>query len=559
MHLREPARVLALTALALATPALAAEGFTSVTASGDDGNVPANAIDGDPTTRWSSDGVGEWLTGDLGAVKSLSAVDISWHRGNERVNRFVISTSTDGTNFTQVHSGSSSGNTAAPERYSFSAVNARYVRITVNGSTMNTWASIAELAAVTDGSNPPGAPPERFTSVAASGDDGNVPANAIDGDPATRWSSDGVGQWITGDLGTVAQLGAMDIGWHRGNERVNNFVISTSTDGTTFTQVHSGRSSGNTAALERYSFSPVSARYVRITVNGSSMNTWASIAEMQPGTGSTPPTDPPTNPPGEQGQDKFGVTMIYPTKSGGEQWFLADNATSDKRFDPQNTISRNSDGSWKMRNSKVRMSVFTSTGYSASKIPTYDRDVLASRGYMQAANDWRNIEMTGFVKVNSVSDVSDNFAWYARGGKHNDNHSGCEGSSYKGSLHYDGRVRWQKETWHVSYNQASYKSGTSALRGRWVGFKSVMRNTKVNGKEAVRLEMYLNENADKKTWKKVYDMVDSGSWGGDASHCGGAVNAMPITWGGPIAVFRWDSANDVDFKWLSVREISPEQ
>ncbi|SDE85400.1 F5/8 type C domain-containing protein [Myxococcus virescens] len=693
MHLREPARVLALTALALATPTLAAEGFISVTASGDDGNVPANAIDGDPTTRWSSDGVGEWLTGDLGAVKSLSAVDISWHRGDERVNRFVISTSTDGTNFTQVHSGSSSGTTAAPERYSFSAVNARYVRITVNGSTMNTWASIAELAAVTDGSppptDPPGVLPERFTSVAASGDDGNVPANAIDGDPATRWSSDGVGQWITGDLGTVAQLSAVDIGWHRGNERINNFVISTSTDGTNFTQVHSGRSSGTTAELERYSFSAVNTRYVRITVNGSSMNTWASIAEMQPGTGSTPPTapperftsvaasgddgnvpanaidgdpatrwssdgvgqwitgdlgtvaqlsavdigwhrgnervnnfviststdgtnfaqvhsgrssgttsalerysfspvstryvritvngssmntwasiaemqpgtgsTPPIDPPGEQGQDKFGVTMIYPTKSGGEQWFLADNATSDKRFDPQNTISRNSDGSWKMKNSKVRMSVFTSTGYSASKIPTYDRDVLASRGYMQAANDWRNIEMTGFVKVNSVSDVSDNFAWYARGGKHNDNHSGCEGSSYKGSLHYDGRVRWQKETWHVSYNQAAYKSGTSALRGRWVGFKSVMRNTKVNGKEAVRLEMYLNENADKKTWKKVYDMVDSGSWGGDASHCGGAVNAMPITWGGPIAVFRWDSANDVDFKWLSVREISPEQ
>jgi hypothetical protein len=32
---------------------------------------------------------------------------------------------------------------------------------------------------------------------------------------------------------------------------------------------------------------------------------------------------------------------------------------------------------------------------------------------------------------------------------------------------------------------------------------------------------------------------------------------MPITWGGPIAVFRWDNANDVDFKWLSVREIQP--
>jgi predicted heme/steroid binding protein len=249
--------------------------------------------------------------------------------------------------------------------------------------------------------------------------------------------------------------------------------------------------------------------------------------------------------------------MLYPSVAGGEAWYLADNATSDKRFDPQEPITRNADGSWKMRNSQVRMGVFTSTGYSASKIPTYDRDVLASRGYMQAPNDWKNVEMTGFIKVNAVSDVSDNFAWYARGGKHNDDHSGCEGSSYKGSLHYDGRVRWQKETWHVSYNQSAYKPGTSALKGRWVGFKSVMRNTTVNGKEAVRLEMYLNENADKVTWKKVYDMVDAGAWGGDAQHCGGGTGAMPITWGGPIATFRWDSATDVDFKWLSVREIQP--
>jgi hypothetical protein len=89
-----------------------------------------------------------------------------------------------------------------------------------------------------------------------------------------------------------------------------------------------------------------------------------------------------------------------------------------------------------------------------------------------------------------------------------------------------------------------------------VGFKAVMRNTTVNGRPAVRLETWLNENADKVTWKKVYEKVDDGSWGGDADHCGGAMPAMPITWGGPIATFRWDSASDVDFKWLSVREIT---
>ncbi|HZI04233.1 MAG TPA: carbohydrate-binding protein, partial [Archangium sp.] len=102
----------------------------------------------------------------------------------------------------------------------------------------------------------------------------------------------------------------------------------------------------------------------------------------------------------------------------------------------------------------------------------------------------------------------------------------------------------------------SYKPATTALKGRWVGFKSVMRNTLVNGKEAVRLEMWVNENADKVTWKKVYDITDYGQIGGDSTNCGGAVDSMPITWGGPLATFRWDSASDVDFKWLSVREIA---
>nr|WP_246137784.1 MULTISPECIES: discoidin domain-containing protein [Myxococcus] len=389
-----------------------------------------------------------------------------------------------------------------------------------------------------------------FVAVTASGHDGNVPANAIDGNTATRWSSDGVGQWLRGDLGAAKSVSAVDIAWFRGNERVSHYVISTSTDGAAWTQVSSGSSSGKSTAFERVSFSPVNARYVRITVNGSTMNTWASISELSAIT-----TD--TGTPQPTGKDKFGVTMLYPSKSGGEAWALADNATSDARFNPQKTITRNSDGSWKMKNSAVRLLVYTSTGYDDRKIPTYDRDVLASRGYMQAANDWRNVEMTGFVKLNATSDAKDNFDWYARGGKHNDDHSGCEGSSYKAGLHYDGRARWQKETWHVSYEQASYKTATSALKGRWVGFKAVMRNTTVSGKEAVRLEMYVNENADKVTWKKVYDMVDSGSWGGDAQHCGGATGAMPITWGGPIATFRWDNATDVDFKWLTVREIQP--
>lgn len=392
-------------------------------------------------------------------------------------------------------------------------------------------------------------PATGIVSVRASGDDGNVPQNVLDGNLSTRWSGFGEGTWIEADLGQARTVDTVQVAWYVGNQRSSSYAIAVSQDGVTFTQVRSGLSSGTTLDLEPYAFAAVPARYVRVTVYGNTQNDWASITELRV----TGPTAPPPPPP-PTGADPFGIPFIYPSKSGGELWFLGNDPTRDSRFNPQATLTRNADGSWKVKSSQVRMQVYTSTGYDASRIATYDRDVLAANGYMQAPNDWRNIEMTGFVKLNGASDLSDNFDWYARGGRHTDGLA-CEGSSYKGGLHYDGRARWQKESWHVSYDQAAYRTVTSSLRGRWVGFKAVIRNVTVNGATAVKLEMYLNNSADKVTWTKIYDMTDSGSWGGDGSHCGGSVAAAPMTWGGPIATFRWDSATDVDFKWLSVREV----
>ena len=65
--------------------------------------------------------------------------------GNPRQNNFVISVSSDGTTFNNIFTGKSSGNTLSPENYDFSDVNARYVKITVNGNTQNQWASITEI------------------------------------------------------------------------------------------------------------------------------------------------------------------------------------------------------------------------------------------------------------------------------------------------------------------------------------------------------------------------------------------------------------------------------
>jgi hypothetical protein len=71
----------------------------------------------------------------------------------------------------------------------------------------------------------------------------------------------------------------------------------------------------------------------------------------------------------------------------------------------------------------------------------------------------------------------------------------------------------------------------------------------------VLLQLWLDDDADGVGFEKVYETVDAGDRFGDATYCWGSADRMPITWGGPLAVYRWDSATDVDFKWLSVREI----
>src|SRR5436190_7888735 len=56
-----------------------------------------------------------------------------------------------------------------------------------------------------------------IASTIASADDGNVPANSLDGNLATRWSAQGDGQWIQFDLGATQTVGAVKIAWYSGD------------------------------------------------------------------------------------------------------------------------------------------------------------------------------------------------------------------------------------------------------------------------------------------------------------------------------------------------------
>ena len=258
-------------------------------------------------------------------------------------------------------------------------------------------------------------------------------------------------------------------------------------------------------------------------------------------------------------KDQFGIIKLYPSKNNGEEWFMnMDNPLSDSRFNPQNTITKNPDGSWKMKSTQVRMNVYTSTGYNSANIPTLDHSVIASKGYMLAPNDWRNFEMTQYVKVNT-SPSDDNFAPYGRGGRHTGSGppEGCEGSSIKGDVFFSGKVRFAKEQWHVSYVFTNIKTATGSIVDKWVGIKFIVYNFVENDKVVVKTELWLDIN-NNGNFVKVDENVDRGGWGTEGTACGGAPDQI-ISWGGPITTFRWDTATDVDFKNLSVREIMPPQ
>ena len=264
---------------------------------------------------------------------------------------------------------------------------------------------------------------------------------------------------------------------------------------------------------------------------------------------------PPAMP--QKDPDGSGIREIYPTKPNGEEWFIrASHPEKDPLFSPQTELIPNSDGSFKIKSTKVRMGVFTSSGYKPNLIQTLDHSKIASKGYMQSPNDWRDVEITGYIKLNSGS--GDNFAWYARGGRHTGFGSpeGCEGVAYKGDLYFDGQTRWTKEQWHTGgYVFSDYLKGMDSIKGKWVGFKSIMYNIDHSGKAGVKLEIWLDkENTNQ--WIKVNERVDTGGWGNNGRECGGTPDQI-ITWGGPIASFRWDSASDVDIRDFSVREIAP--
>ncbi|GAA0392374.1 hypothetical protein Acor_17380 [Acrocarpospora corrugata] len=252
---------------------------TGWTATASAGNA-ALAVDGDDGTRWTTGAAmngGEWLRVDLGALSRFNRVTFNYtgFAGGDFARAFTVEVSTDGWNWTPTYTGAGSpANTVTTAR--LSSVTAQYIRVRQTGSAGDWW-SVGELNVFNDA--------DSFDrtqwTVSASG--GSGAPTVLDGNPATRWTSEAVqapGQWVKLDLGARMTINNVWLDTAKNttseDDYPRGYTVELSNDNTTWTQVAAG---AGTFKATNINFPAASARHVRVTQTGTSYRWW-SIGEM---------------------------------------------------------------------------------------------------------------------------------------------------------------------------------------------------------------------------------------------------------------------------------------
>lgn len=306
--------------------------IVGVVDSGNDGHIPLWTVDGNlaEESRWSAlpseDGKAPWIRYQLSGVVAIDAIDIAFFRGEIRSTTFQIETSVDGSKWTEILLGNSSGSSKSFETFEFDPHPAKFVRLRGYGNTESEWTSIREvrlpgIKLVATVKIPPAIPsinendpdsvneeddviidtpivqpgvdptliatgPVAIVSVIDSHNDGHLPEWTLDGVQSddSRWSArpiDSKSPWVQYQLSGAIKLSSIGIAFFRGNLRGSTFDIATSLDGKKWALAYTGTSSGRSEAVENFSFGQeVLGSYIRITGYGNGESDWTSIVEV---------------------------------------------------------------------------------------------------------------------------------------------------------------------------------------------------------------------------------------------------------------------------------------
>jgi hypothetical protein len=279
----------------------------------------------------------------------------------------------------------------------------------------------------------------------------------------------------------------------------------------------------------------------------------------------------------DQSIDKFGVAKVF-ADGVGSSWYLGD--SDDPNTDPrvknpetdgnEPKLTKNTDGSFNILNKiEVRYAV-AATNFDETKISACT-PTCQKQGYMQDPSDWKDIEQTAYYRLKKLHDGKKNGGPHIehvmrgqRSTSETKSYGGCSSScsnNYHLHAHFDGRQKYEKDLDHTTDywskqppdSEKQHASGNWPMN-QWVGFKTIVYNKG----DGVQLETWTDIKGNGE-WVMTHNLFDSGHWPvADAStvqkHCKTS-GQPPITWGGPLTVFRSDNIEDYDIKWASIRSI----
>jgi len=228
---------------------------------------PGNAVDGDRSTRWSSESSDpQWIEIDFGETRELAGLVLHWETAYAKAYEILIST--DGQNWSRVYA-TTEGDGGDDDIY-FEKRSARFLKIL--GKKRGTYFGYSLWEVTFKGAD------EAVSLTASSTRGTDVPENLLDGAFETEWHSAGSDkEWLQIDFGKEKLFSEISLTW--GEDYARAFELATSDDGDEWNTVYFDEE-GKGGATSIY-VEPTTSRYVRIVCSESATGNGFAIRRVE--------------------------------------------------------------------------------------------------------------------------------------------------------------------------------------------------------------------------------------------------------------------------------------